>query len=187
MHSRLFVTINKEGKETSEQVRQRVYDALLDDPSFIREGGRFGAPVADWFVIGGRFSGDLQKARLDQEKLKAVDAQFERQYGWWVGGEQHVTERQRQEQYRGLFAKHFPDYTGELPYWRDGYATFGAEDDAQPVDRQLYDALLDPFVGHTADQSDDDDDQWLFIDLDHDEVSPAFLGSKWLVVVDYHS
>jgi len=185
MHSRLFVTVNKEGKETSEQVRRRVYHALIDDCSFVGEGGRFGAPVADWFVIGGRFSGDLQKARLDPTTLTAAEGEFEARYGWWIGGEQHVTELQRHDQYRQVFSTYFPDYRGDLPAWRDQYAHYGAPDDAQLVDQQLYDALLDPFVGHTADQS-DDDDQWLFIDLDHDEVSPAFIGKKWLVVVDYH-
>ncbi len=62
MHSRLLVTCNKDHAGTSQEAREYVYDALLNDSSFVGDGGRFGAPVADWFVIGGRWSGELSRA-----------------------------------------------------------------------------------------------------------------------------
>ena len=54
MHFRMLVTISREGIKTSEEARNAVHNKLLEDQSFCGDGGRFGSPVADWFVIGGR-------------------------------------------------------------------------------------------------------------------------------------
>lgn len=62
MHHRLFVTLSAPADATSEAVRCRVHARLLADDSFCGPGGRFGSPLCDWFVLGGRWSGCLTAA-----------------------------------------------------------------------------------------------------------------------------
>ena len=42
-----------------------------------------------------------------------------RRRGWWIGGKERVTEEQRREQMKAIFYREFPDFTGEMPYWRN--------------------------------------------------------------------
>ena len=55
----------------------------------------------------------------------------------------------------------------------------GAEDDAQLVTAELYDRFLAE-LRRPRRKSEG------FADLEHEPVSRAFIGTKWLVVVDYH-
>ena len=63
---------------------------------------------------------------------------------------------------------------------------FGEEDDARLIDAFLYDSFLTGFEGN-ARVNDPSWDAPIFWDLEGQPVSPSFIGSKWLVVVDYHS
>lgn len=147
MHVLLLVTTNKEEGETSHQARERVSSTLLDDLSFLGEGGRLSSPVCDWFVIGGRWSGELTKRRLPRKQIKAFEKAFEEQHGWWLGGTQRITEDTRREQACSLFRTYVPDFTGEMPYWRAHYQGVGSEDDAQVIDKQLY-TTVRGWAGH---------------------------------------
>jgi len=146
---------------------------------FANQVGRWNAGLADWFVIGGRWSRAFTRALLDKEKLETVEKEFERKHGWWLGGQEHMTEKQRRQQMKKIFYREFPDFQGEMPYWRDQYREHGYEDDAMVVTRELYDALLKAYEG----QEDSDE----HADLDWTPVSPEMVGTKWLVVVDYHA
>jgi len=65
MHYLMLITIAMSPGATSEDARCRAYSRLVEDDSFCRDGGgRFGLPVCDWFVIGGRWSGFLQETLL---------------------------------------------------------------------------------------------------------------------------
>ena len=103
--------------------------------------------LADWFVIGGRWSGDRTRTLLDEPKLRRVEQEFEEKYGWWTGGKEHVTEEQRREQMQEMFDSEFPDFTGEFPYWRNQYEQMGYEDDAMILTQELYDRLLKGYEG----------------------------------------
>jgi hypothetical protein len=59
MHYRFLVTFNKDEAETSEDARSYVTD-YLHEHGFAGEG-RWGGGLADWFVIGGRWSGELSR------------------------------------------------------------------------------------------------------------------------------
>ena len=80
MHVRFLVTFNKDDAATSEEAREHVYDTLLAKALPIRKG-RWNGGLADWFVIGGRWSGELTRALLDKEKLETVEKKFERKHG----------------------------------------------------------------------------------------------------------
>jgi len=53
MHHLMLVTLSLDNGG-SDEARHSAYSQLMDDNSFCGDGGRFGSPLADWFVIGGR-------------------------------------------------------------------------------------------------------------------------------------
>jgi hypothetical protein len=69
----MLVTADRRTGETSLHARKRIYEALLIDSTFVGDVGRFGSPLADWFVIGGRWSGHL----LDMQQAPRPDASEE--------------------------------------------------------------------------------------------------------------
>lgn len=161
MHNRLLITLDAPADAGSEQVRQDVFRRLMSDSSFCGEGGLFGHPLCDWFVIGGRWSGLLAETLMGKEfsvrsrGLSGTDAELD---ALWqsLGG------------------------TGPNPNSRSTYVEHGYRDDAMVVTEALYTALL-------AENEGTESDREHFADLDFDEVSRDFIGRKWLVVVDYHN
>ncbi len=83
MHQIFFVTVSKGQAKT---VKQAIREAanILDNNSFSGEGGFYAGCKADWYVIGGRYSGSFQMAEAgkdmkdekawDEIKGKEVDA-----------------------------------------------------------------------------------------------------------------
>jgi phage terminase large subunit-like protein len=78
MHNLMLVTITMSPGATSQDARLRVYSELVADPSFCGEAGRFGSPLADWFVIGGRCSGYLSSTAVGAD---AVQRDADQDYG----------------------------------------------------------------------------------------------------------
>lgn len=59
MHYRYLLLFNKEHAETSEEARNFAWDTLHEE-GFVGGGeDRFSCSPSDWFVIGGRWSGEL--------------------------------------------------------------------------------------------------------------------------------
>lgn len=174
MHNRLLVTLDAPVDTGSQRVREDTFNRLLDDHSFCGEGGRFGHPLCDWFVIGGRWSGLLAATLMRDEfnakagALPGMDARFVRQ---------SVVENYADEL---DVLWHSLGGAGPNPYSRSSYLQHGYPDDAMIVTERLYNALL-------AENEGIDGDGENYADLDGDEVSRAFVGRKWLVVVDYHN
>lgn len=202
MHYRLIVTFDKKHAKNSLEARGYAFKTLGSDPTFCyadAQPGLFASGVCDWFVIGGRWSGELTNAKLDQKKIKKVNEEFEEEYGWWVGGKTGVDEKKRKLQYESVFNQYFPNFKGELPAWRDHYQQLGYEDDAAIVDKVLYESILKKYKGDrqgwSYHKSDDANGEKLytwkdlhFADLDGDylEKGKDVIGKKWIVVIDYH-
>ena len=179
MHSRLIVLTN-EGTDSHEA---RIYvDETLITQGFVDEG-RFTSPIADWFVIGGRFSGDLTKALLHQGQLEAFETAFEKRYGSWLGGENHVTEQDRFRQSSELFKMYFPYFKGLHPFWRDPYKPMGYEDDAMRVTDELWNSMLIALDKESVRSIYDGN---TIVDLECDEIGRESSIHKWAVVVDFH-
>jgi len=180
MHYLMLITLAMEPGETSQDARDRTYGLLADDPSFCGEGGRFGSPIGDWFVIGGRWSGYLRKTLMTfmgSPYRTALEERFPKLTGWYT----HSDVAPHREALDALWREF--GGTGPSPYNRNAYAEFGYDDDALAVDRAIYDTFLERYRG----KADCDDGSGRFADLDGDEVSESFIGRKWLVVVDYHN
>jgi hypothetical protein len=179
MHHLMLVTLSLEDG-TSDKARASAYSQLVDDTSFCGEGGRFGSPLCDWFVIGGRWSGELRKEFLGQAYQDALEQEFpEFTKGYFPSTllETHKAGLDRLWQRIGG--------TGNHPLTRSGYDDLGADDDAMLIDQFLYDHFLKPNAGCTENIGDNELPD--FADLDGDEVGESFIGRKWLVVVDYHN
>lgn len=179
MHYRMLVTVSMPEGATSDDARQNVWQTLLVDQSFCGEGGRFGTPLCDWFVIGGRFSGVLSETLIGESFKAAVIARFPQMAeAWWPCNllEHHSAEL------TALWREH--GGISPSPYERDNIDDYGHTDDAMPVCARLYKALLSAYEDHDTFNG---DFQCEFADLDGEVVDPSFIGRKWLVVVDYHN
>ena len=86
----------------------------------------------DWFVIGGRWSGEKLLAKLDKDRLKAFWVEFKKRGYGWPSAEHSDEERRRDSQ--ALFMEFFPDFKGEIPVWRDQYKREGGEGDVAKVE-----------------------------------------------------
>jgi hypothetical protein len=179
VHHKILVTVNKDDElDTSEKARRYVADylaeeGLVDDGLSARKRfvvvKYFG--YGDHFQIGGRWSGLLTGNAYDLWEM----------YGPWKPTPDPA-----------VLAKVFYEH----------------EDDAQLVSRDLYDRFLkqweDGAEGVVPGRVDTEDDHYQeddgllvrddkdgcgwdgFLDINHDSVSEAFIGRKWLVVVDLH-
>ena len=177
----LFVTFNRDEAKNSEEARKYAYDFLLGDTGFLNpEGSRFNTSIADWFVIGGRWSGHLTEQLLDQEQLRKYWDEFNRQELTNILNTKAEIQREKAHK---LFMEYFPDFKGEIPVYRNLYIGNGYPDDAMIVTKELYDKVLKQYEG----EPDYEEDGLEFADLECECVDESFIGNKWVVVVDYHS
>ena len=182
MHYRFLVTFDRERAASSDEAREHVYDTLMDE-GFGGEG-RWGGGLADWFVIGGRWSGELSRHSWAQE-ITAEMADLERVHHVQVWGafygevQKQRIQRKLAADFQRLWDAHAPDAYKGIPIQRDTYQHHGYADDAMLLTQELYDALLKEYEGQ--EESD------YRADLEYAPVSPAMVGKTWLVVVDYHN
>jgi hypothetical protein len=178
MHHLLLVTLNRPVNAASLDTRERVRSELLDDDSFCGGGGRFGAPLCDWFVIGGRWSGYLKETMLG----KPYQAAFKRAFPSIAahGLPQKTIEAESEILNRFW---HGVGGTGSHPVLRSGHDELGDDDDAMLVDHLLYEHFLREHEGDFQ----GDGLRCRFADLDDEPVAESFIGHKWLVVIDFHN
>lgn len=180
MHYLMLVTLTMPVGASSQDARKQAETILAGDASFCGEGGRFGSPLADWFVIGGRWSGHLTKQLLGQPYQAAFEREFPELAAPSFAAsliEKHRTGLNRFWQRHGGRDVH--------PLNRSGYDYLGSDDDAMLVGQVLYDRLLAEFAGESSYLA--SGCHCTFADLDDEPVGPSFIGRKWLVVVDYHN
>jgi hypothetical protein len=178
MHHLMLATLEMHDGATSSEARFRAHDLLCEDNSFAGDGGRFGTPLCDWFVIGGRWSGLLTKTHLGEPYQAAFERQFpEMAKGWYPAS---LVEKNRASLNR--LWREFGG-TGDSPDTRTRY-DHGHDDDAMPVDRALYYHFLAQYRGQSVQV---EGEAGSFADLDGERVDESFIGRKWLVVVDYHN
>jgi hypothetical protein len=175
MHYRLLVTIALPTDWTSEQVRRTVYKRLARRKWFWRGGDRYGVPLCDWFVIGGRWTGLLAEVAMSSRYRRALHKRFpELTQNCWEYSivEQNINELDL------LWQR----YGGKGPsrFTRSTFENYGYADDAMIVSKKLYDRLLLPYAGISYDPE-------AYMDLDNEVLGPSIVGHKWLVLIDYHS
>lgn len=169
MHYRYIVVFDKEHAKDSAKARKFVFHYLENNLIDSQ---------ADWFVIGGRWSGYLTKIRLNQGKLKQFEDEFDKIYGFWINKDN--SEEKRYSQAKELFKKYFPKYKDEPLYFRNTYFDLGYKDDAQIIDEELYEKLIKNIAKEKDPES--------YLDIDNEElIKKEQMISRWCVIVDYHN
>ena len=177
MHAVFYLMFDKEKAKNSEEARKLGFS--LFEQEYCGEDG-----MTDWFVVGGRWSGELTKICLPPKKLKKIIKEFEKKYGWSVGGSKGVSVEDRYDQMKSLFKKHMPEFDGTLPFWRDTYKTIGYEDDAVIVDKEIYEKIISEAEGF--------DDMYEggaveCVEGDNVHKPKNIIDKKWVIVIDFHS
>lgn len=180
MHYRMLITLAAEATATSESVRREAYDRLSQDDSFCGSGGRFGSPLCDWFVIGGRWSGVLAEGQIGDGYRRELHAQLPGMAGPYIR-DSYI--RENATTLSRIWVAH--GGTGPNPFLRSSYEELGAEDDAWPLTEQLLDTLLAAYQGVAEFRGDPGHCE--YADLDHEPLTGDAIGRKWVVVVDYHN
>jgi len=179
MHHLMLTTLEMPDDHTSLAARIDVQNILQGDPSFGGDGGRFGSPLCDWFVIGGRWSGELKETLIGEPYKTAFACEFPELAKGWYRPDLVDKHRERLNELWHSFGG-----TGDSPLLRTRYDFLGCEDDAMLVDQALFDHFL---AGHLGESIEIEGSSGTFADLDNEAVDASFIGRKWLVVVDYHS
>jgi hypothetical protein len=177
MHYRFLVTFESGAAKNSTQAR-RYAAQTLDAQGFAGDYA-----MADWFVIGGRWSGELSRHSWAKRISAEMDA-LEREHGVQVWGafygdeEKQREQRELAERFQAMWNATAPCAFRGIPIQRDTYKADGYEDDAMLLSEELYNVLLTEFRGQHRSE--------YHVDLDGEDVSPEMVGRKWLVVADYH-
>jgi hypothetical protein len=193
MHYRFLVTFESGTAKNSTQAR-RYAAQTLDAQGFVcpdeygdrgvSTDDRWDDCMADWYVVGGRWSGELSRhswAKLISAEMDALEREHDVQvWGAFYGDEEKQREqRELAERFQAMWNAAAPFAFRGIPIQRNTYKLYGYEDDAMLLTEELYNALLREYAGQQRSE--------YHIDLDGDDVSREMVGHKWLVVVDYHS
>ena len=180
MHYRFLVTFDKHHAKTSQDARDYVIEYLHAE-HFCCGEGRWACGIADWFVIGGRWSGELSRQSWARDLFTDLE-ESERHTHAGIAesdGEQHrLTTIDFYAKKHARWQRKAPKAYRDIPYPRDAYKTDGYADDAMLVTHELYDGLLQEYELL--------DEPHHYIDCEYDAVDRDMVGNKWLVVVDYH-
>jgi hypothetical protein len=179
MHYRMLITLAVIGGESSLDARTRAYDHLLSEPGFAGESSRFNSPIADWFVIGGRWSGFLSETSIGEAYRARLKERFPQVTGAFYFSKDVEPHR---EAIDALWRE--CGGQGTAPFYRCPYDDLGQVDDALILDQTLYDALLIDYAGASEYR---EGGHCYYADLDGEPLGPSFISRKWLIVIDYHN
>jgi hypothetical protein len=168
MHYRFFVIFDKDKAENSEEARRLTTEMMEAQAN---------EQFYDWFVIGGRWSGEFSQIRMPKKTIEHFRATFEKVFGWFTSS--NISEGQRRQQAEWL-EKIYGLLAGT--FFRDTYNEVGEYDDAQILDDVLYKMLQDE--GYTGEGSWGDNE---FVIVEGEKLCKKHIGMKWIVVVDYHN
>ena len=147
MHYRFLVTFESGAAKNSTQAR-RYAAQTLDERGFVCPDDC----MADWFVIGGRWSGELSRhswAKLINEQMDALEREHGVQVWGAFYGDEAIRQRQRElaERFQRLWNAAAPCAFRDIPIQRDTNKADGYEDDAMLLSEELYNALLTEYAG----------------------------------------
>lgn len=178
MHSLYFVLLGKD-IENSEDARD-IARNTLDEQGFAGENGFFGSSKADWYVIGGRWSGELSKIQLKKDFFKEADLLVKPKHDFGMSSDEI---EKNKDGLQALWEK--MGGVGINPYNRNSYDHQGAKDDAQKLTPALIKAVKKTYKHKKGDNGVEMFDAESFDELRADSLSLEDVG-KWLVVIDYH-
>lgn len=181
---------------TSKEARQHVMDELSKDPTFVNESGRFTLPICDWFVIGGRYSGQLYPKSILDNFWKCTD-----KLSAYNNSQSSYTDsfiQQHRKHLNSIWREMGGKYAS--PLTRNRGRDLGERDDACILEDWLAkelniylcaagkDDIEDCYIRHNFDWG------WTakVISLDYELLYDlkdftSIVGKYWVVVIDYHN
>ena len=185
MHYLYYVAIKKDKEKFDSVKLKSTAQSLLEDNGFASEGGFWSGAKADWFVIGGRWSGTLQSIKLvkfDSEVRKLLKKnKKDKKISFFTDADIKENAPAIQALWKKLGG------IGLNSWQRDQYNHEGYDDDAMLLDKKLYEALKK--------QKYKDTEVAVCTDgyIEDESTIKEFLKDKkvvnnyYLVVVDYHN
>lgn len=175
MHAVLYVCLPRFKVRTSLDARKKVCNYLEDQgfSQLIRFGGR-----CDYYGVGGRWSGRLSLLRLRHEQPKVF-------HRFW----NRLDEMSSEEEADALFRKMFPGFRGKLPINRGSVGFEGEPDDAQIMDKPLFEQLRSGFSSDVDYSYEIDEPNVICTEDDEDFKWPNTAKKAtdfWVVLIDYH-
>lgn len=179
MHTSMYLMFDKDYAKDLQQAKEFA-EYFLDENDFCA-GGFFSNCIADGYRIGGRWSGELTRVQLDEQKLEKLEKEYKRKYG-----KKKLTWQEAKRRRRDLFRKYFPQFRCEPPEARDETVKLGYPDDALTVNAAIYEKIVRP--GSTVENY---HDGGKVIDIDAGEdvaelKKNEVIGKRWIVVIDFH-
>jgi len=149
MHYRFLVTFKSDAAKNSIQAR-RYAAQTLDEQGFVHPNDRWGSSMADWFVIGGRWSGELSRhtwAKHITEEMDALEKNHDVQvWGAFYGDEEKQrTQCELAERFQQMWDAAAPRAFRGIPIQRDTYKADGYEDDAMLLSQERKRSRGKPF------------------------------------------
>ena len=174
----------KNKKEVAEEVT-----GSLENQGFVFQE-RFAQGPADWFEIGGRWTGELTAIQLNLLLLKSFSEKLN-EINFPFGGKQEATKSWKRIE--KIFYGYFPKFKGMIPFGREIYSRrlgkFAREfweDDVQIVNKKLWNRLIKKGIAGSTD--DFTEDQILNLEDTTSNLKEKDVVDKmYAVVVDYHN
>lgn len=189
MHYLQLVTLKN--AQSSEEAREKAYITLSNESFASENGGFYGSSKADWFVIGGRWSGGLLEA-IGDEKIKKAKEEIAKllkkkriahTVDTLVINPHLIADTVRKE-----IESKYKKISG-IPFFRNTYEHHGYDDDALLIKDEK---TAKKIKKHLADYEDleciiIDDNDYILDDKNFTEIKAKELVGRWLILVDYHN
>jgi len=187
MHNLYLVAVHKKNADSPEEAKSFAVNEL-DINGFSGEGGFYTSCKADWYVVGGRWGGELTQIKhkqLFEELGEKYPHGLEMRNRFWSDEKlQAELKDETTETYK--INKEWQDATG-TPYYRDTY--WGEDDDCQLLTKELADGLCGsdyPSVEVAVIGEDGYIEEEVFLSTFLEETKNA-IGNYYIVVIDYHN
>jgi len=163
-------------KTDQERVIAYVYNHLVEEG--FTQNGKWASGLADWFEIGGRWSGNLIYYRLNPLLRKACEDKLHSMESGWT-----------EAQSKKVFKEFFPHSKLKNPFFRNLNILGGIfKDDAQIVDELLWNRLIYPEIKQCNEVLEDPVYYTENRPGDMNGLTKSKVVNKmWAVIVDYHT
>lgn len=194
MHYLYYVAVEKQEKDKrkAEKIKKRAMQILDSNLFSSGEGGYWGSPKADWYVIGGRWSGHLQELLLDgyRKKSLAILNKGKKKEDTFIS-DALIKEKsvELEKLWKDMGGKGESVWSGR----RDAYNPNGADDDCMLLDKKLFEAMKKQVKQDSGFGETEVALISKYESIENEMTLKEFLkekcivGNYWIVVVDYHN
>jgi hypothetical protein len=180
MHYLYFVKVQKDEATSAREAINRA-QSILDEEDFVAGEGYWGGGKCDWYVMGGRWSGELSGLSIEgdfyEEVLKFVRSKEgnRKDFGWVSVSDCKKYADEIQKLWLALGGKN------ANPYARDCYKRDGLEDDAVILSPEIIAAVKEKWRDEVEYYDSDSFEEKNLSALSNEDIG------HWLVAVDYHN